>query len=400
MLLVDDTRLSAFDKQTWLITAPSGQYVRVNADAAELYRILLQSPTIEQALERFNQTFQIAFDIEQFTRLITGRFGGCSLLRDEPVPPVDARSLLDHIALQIPLLSSTAAGLLAIPLRPLYRPAVFWPLVAAQIGLLGGILLKSTPIRGAGIAEYAVAIPLLYGSVLLHEVGHIAACARLGIRHGGIGFGFYAYVFPVLFADITGIWEASRHQRMIANLGGIVAQLLLATGLALAYLATDSHALLLASTTITVSAIWQFNPFVRRDGYWMLADLTNHPNLLLSATQVVREAFTRASALRVLTSRGKVLLRPKMALLLYGLGNSFFFVLLLSLTLFHHGEAILRLPAQVPTLLMGLLQGTAAISEQQLIAAAFYLVWGRLLASYLLRRRAAANTLTPPILAE
>ncbi|WP_139926285.1 hypothetical protein [Hymenobacter sp. DG01] len=398
MLVVEHSRLSVFDRSTWLISTPAGQHLLVNTAAAELFQILQQSSTTEQALARFNQTFQTTLATEQFTRLVAGRFGGYALLREEEGQPGLERSGLDHIALKVSLFSPAAAGRLAAPLRWLFSPALFWPLLGGQVLLLTAVFASNSIGSEAGVGEYAVAIPLLYGSILLHEAGHIAACARLGIRHGGIGFGFYGYVFPVLYADITGIWQATRAQRMIANLGGIYAQLLLSTGLALAYLGTPQPALLLASTSIAISAAWQFNPFIRRDGYWMLADLTNTPNLLSKASRTVKQAFTRASVRRVLTSKGKALLSRKLLWLLYGLGNTLFFLLLACWALYHHGPAIARFPGELPALMARVVQGTNPLTQQHLLAAAFYLVWGRFFLGLVLRRR--ATRLNQQLLAE
>ncbi|MCR5890387.1 hypothetical protein LRS06_21910 [Hymenobacter sp. J193] len=216
----------------------------------------------------------------------------------------------------------------------------------------------------------------VYGSLLLHEAGHIAACARLGLRHGGIGFGFYAYVFPVLFADITGIWQATKQQRVIGNLAGIFMQLLLATGLTTAYLLQPYAPLLLASTGIALTAVWQLNPFVRRDGYWLLSDLTNTPNLSEQAAQARQELL-----------RGQRWTARRLVLGIYGLLNGLAFGALLLYLLFLHGPAMLELPAALPALLGELPVRWPHLTHSQLVALGCYLVWLRVGVATLVQRK-------------
>jgi hypothetical protein len=139
-----------------------------------------------------------------------------------------------------------------------------------------------------------LAISVLIGiSMLIHELGHIAACKKFGIRHGEIGFAFY-FIFPIVYADITQIWSAPRAKRIIANLGGIYLELIYASILFIGHLITSIDCILWAAVGVFVKAITELNPFMRYDGYWLLSDITNTPNLLLKSKQSVHNFLSKS----------------------------------------------------------------------------------------------------------
>ena len=126
--------------------------------------------------------------------------------------------------------------------------------------------------------------------MLIHELGHIAACRKFGIKHGEIGFGFYLF-FPVLYADVTNIWKLNKHRRIITNLGGIFLELVYASLLGCLFLWLDDVVYLYASISIFIKCLLELNPFIRYDGYWVLSDLTNTPNLLPKSRALFKKAW-------------------------------------------------------------------------------------------------------------
>lgn len=396
MLVTENTRISPFDEKQWVISTPTGRNLLVNDATAQLLALLRNAGTLEQAHSEFSTRFDSTLGREQFTGLLQRSFGGYQILRDDTTAE---QPVLDesYIKLRVELLSAQVAGLLARPLQSLFAPRVFYFLLGAQAAALL-VAYATLPVLPAYQGpDYWAAAPIIYSSLLLHELGHVAACGKFGVRHGGIGFGFYAYVFPVVYADITGVWAATKPQRMIANLGGIYAQLLLAGVLAGAHLVTGSAPMLLAATGITVSALWQFNPFVRRDGYWMLSDLTNTPNLLARAAQVVRQGVSRQGIQRVLASRGKVLLSRKLFLFLYGVINALLLVVFAAFTISAHGPDLVAFPSVLLLLLNKAIAGNlgAADFTSGLVAvAAFYTMLIRTGVAMLNRRRRKAKLIT------
>jgi len=114
-------------------------------------------------------------------------------------------------------------------------------------------------------------------SAVFHELGHAS-----GLRYGGgharaMGAGFYA-VFPVFFTDATDSYRLGRWARVRTGLGGVYFHLIFAMAVMGVALATGQEYLLLAVLLIDLEIIHQFIPFMRLDGYWVLADLTGIPD--------------------------------------------------------------------------------------------------------------------------
>lgn len=128
----------------------------------------------------------------------------------------------------------------------------------------------------------AISWPLLYGlflvSVLLHELGHLAACHRWNCSHGPLGIGLY-FFYPVFYVDVTAAWRLNRHQRAVVDVGGIYLQLLLAPIALLLFWATNDPTYLMLIVVMDLVILGNLEPFIKLDGYWLLSDLTGVPNL-------------------------------------------------------------------------------------------------------------------------
>lgn len=386
-MLTDATLLFPFDSARWVIAAPGGRNLLVNAASADLFRLLAGADSMGSAHAVFSAQFGPVMSAAEFTVLVEKQFGGYELLLGDAVP---VRPVLPvpMLRLRLEFLPPTLAGKLSAWLRPCFSPRVFWWTSA----LLAVLLVAGHALSGATQlptgAQLWLTLPLVYGSMVVHEFGHVAATARAGVKHGGIGFGLYAYLFPVLYADVTGIWLASRQERIIANLAGIYAQVLYAGVLAAGYLLTGYEPLRFAAGGVSIMALWQFNPFVRHDGYWLLTDLTNTPNLLPKAEALVRQALSVRGLRTLVATRGRSLLSgPRVALFTYGVLNAALLFFFIGYTYWHNAQLVLTFPSAILTLLGKLLHGTLQASDvnrKQFVVLALYLVlfrfalaWGR-----------------------
>ena len=139
-----------------------------------------------------------------------------------------------------------------------------------------------------------LSLPLLAGLLLLagatHEFGHAAALRYGGARARGMGIGWYLVV-PILYTDVTESYRLSRGARVRTDLGGLYFHLLAAAAFIAAYAATGHEAFLVAALLIDLDVARQLIPFIRLDGYWVLADLTGIPDLFAHAAPRLRRLF-------------------------------------------------------------------------------------------------------------
>lgn len=170
-----------------------------------------------------------------------------------------------------------------------YKPA-FWTAVAL-CGLVGlGLVSRRwdefvhtfhsyADLRGL----LAIGLALAFAKVL-HEFGHAFTAYRYGCRVPTMGVAFLV-MLPVLYTDTTEAWKVpGRADRLRIGAAGMLTELALAAIATLAWsLLPDgplrAGAFLLATTTWIGTLTINASPFMRFDGYFLLSDWLNMPNL-------------------------------------------------------------------------------------------------------------------------
>ncbi len=127
------------------------------------------------------------------------------------------------------------------------------------------------------------------GLKVIHETSHGLACVRFGgrVREAGIVFVLLA---PVPYVDLTSTWRLPKWQRIVASAAGMFAELLIAAFAAMLWANTHDellrqHLLQLMLTASVVTLLFNANPLMRFDGYYMLADWLELPNLAAHGQQ-------------------------------------------------------------------------------------------------------------------
>lgn len=122
------------------------------------------------------------------------------------------------------------------------------------------------------------------GLKLVHETGHGLVCKHFGGRIPEFGL-YFMFFTPLTYVDATSSWAfPSRHIRILVSAGGIIAEMLVAALAALVWASTETGVInTLAYNTIfsatVVTLLFNLNPLLRYDGYYILSDLTGVPNL-------------------------------------------------------------------------------------------------------------------------
>jgi len=128
---------------------------------------------------------------------------------------------------------------------------------------------------------------------LCHEFGHAYMAKRAGCRVQSMGLAFMV-MLPMFYTDVSDAWRVNdRRSRLLIGAGGVLAELLLACIALLAWsLMPDgplrTAAFMLASATWITTLIINLNPFMRFDGYFLLADLWGVDNLQGRAFAICR----------------------------------------------------------------------------------------------------------------
>ena len=118
--------------------------------------------------------------------------------------------------------------------------------------------------------------------VVVHEAAHAATCKHFGRQVNRAGIGWY-FLAPVAFVDTSDIWAAARLPRILVSAAGPYSNLALSGMAALAALLVApsgwQDALWSFSLTGYVLALVNVNPLLELDGYYIVMDLMDVPNL-------------------------------------------------------------------------------------------------------------------------
>lgn len=142
----------------------------------------------------------------------------------------------------------------------------------------------------SGVVSYGVTLAAVK---TLHELGHAFTAKRLGCKVPTMGVAFLV-MWPVAYTDTNEVWKLTeRRQRLAVVAAGILTELTVAAWSTLAWaLLPDgtpkSLAFLLATTTWVASVAINTSPFMRFDGYFLLSDWLEMPNLHARAFALAR----------------------------------------------------------------------------------------------------------------
>lgn len=207
--------------------------------------------------------------------------------------------LHNYLFFKLPLVRPQGFLKATLPMaRLLASPAAL--LIIAMLGLTGLFLASRrweqfigtfndfwTP---SGAAFFAGALLVLK---LLHELGHAYAATARGCVVSSMGIAFMLGA-PMPYTDVTDAWKMSaRRDRMAIDLAGVSVELAVAALATFAWVFLPDGpmravAFAFATTGWVMSLMINLNPFMRFDGYFVLADWLNVPNLQPRAFALAR----------------------------------------------------------------------------------------------------------------
>ena len=132
--------------------------------------------------------------------------------------------------------------------------------------------------------SYATGAAILLGlnvmALACHELGHGLATKHAGRRVPIAGFLIY-FGIPSVFVDTTDVWMGGRRSRIRTTMAGPAAGLVLAGASAIVGLADPALApwCFKLSFAWYVNALFNLNPFLAMDGYYLVMDWLEVPNL-------------------------------------------------------------------------------------------------------------------------
>ncbi len=190
---------------------------------------------------------------------------------------VDATNIVDGLYARLRWIFSTPVALLALTIL-VYAAWILLGQGREVVSRLPSIVHLTQP------RFLLLWVGTIAGVKVIHELAHALACKHLGGRCHELGVLLLAFM-PCLYCDVSDAWRlVSKWQRIAVSAAGMAVELIIAAAALIAWWHTEPGLLntwclgiviICSVGTLLVNA----NPLLRYDGYYILADLWEVPNL-------------------------------------------------------------------------------------------------------------------------
>ena len=283
--LIGEYRDSGFKETPYLARRSDGQVIQLSK--------LLYS--VAENIDGRRSVSQIARDVTQkqdrnvspdnVAFLVTSKLVplGVAVLDGSPRPRLKRFDPMLALKFKTAVVPAPAVQVVAGTFRPLFWPPVVIAVLAALVGL--DIWVFFTHGIAQGFRELLlhpttmlIVMALIIVSAGFHECGHATACRYGGAKPGVIGAGIYI-VWPAFYSDVTDAYRLGKGGRLRTDLGGVYFNVVFMLVVAGGYFLTHFEPLLILVFAQHLEIAHQFLPFLRLDGYYVVADLTGVPDL-------------------------------------------------------------------------------------------------------------------------
>jgi len=331
----------------------SNNFFRLNPVAYHFVGLFDGKRTVDDAWTMTIDRFGDLAPTQNEVIMLLGQLNQANLLRVDL--PADAQPLLERhrqrkikhwtgqamsiLFLRVPVFNPTV---LLNWLGPLVRPILNkWGMIAWFIWMfycawqflpeLGRFVRDAESVLAP--ANWHWMVILFIVTKAIHELGHGLMCRRFGGAVPEMGI-MMLIMFPAPYVDATSSWSfPDKWKRLLVAAAGMLFELTIAGGAALVWMNTEGLPRQLAYNTVFLASVttilFNANPLLRFDGYYMLSDMLEIPNMYDRATKhfrwlVQRYVFGLENAQPVSTVLGE-----QVMLLMYGIASQVYRVLVL-----------------------------------------------------------------------
>ena len=133
---------------------------------------------------------------------------------------------------------------------------------------------------------------------VIHELAHGVVCKKFGGRVKSCGI-LMLLMIPMPYVDVTSSWRfANKWKRILTAAAGMLSEMFIAAIACMVWVSSNPgplqyHAGNVIITATLLTLLFNINPLMRFDGYYMLADWLEIPNLATHGRQWLKGAFKR-----------------------------------------------------------------------------------------------------------
>ena len=249
-----------------------------------------------------------------------------------------------YLKLKLPLLPSAIVNVLSQFFIFLFQKPVILFFLATIPFVLFEIFSKGFNVEVEKQLPYTTYIIIIFLSIIFHELGHSTALAKYKLKSGEIGVGLYLFVLPVFYTNLSQAWKLKAKQRLVVDFGGIYLQYIYM--LVILIFCYFFPALKFLPVTIFFLILYQLNPFLRLDGYWIISDLIKETNLMQVSTKALTDYLVG------LISKNPMKLDKKnIVMIIYSIIHKTYVLFIYASILLMYPKLFIEFPKNVSTLL-------------------------------------------------
>lgn len=137
-----------------------------------------------------------------------------------------------------------------------------------------------------------------------------------------------------MYSDVSAAWQLKRSERIIVNLAGVYFEMVVTSILLILFLITRIELLLIIPCFLIIDTLYNFNPLIKYDGYWILSDMLRVPNLHQKSYKLMLDFFRTRKIELIRSSK-------QLFLLIYALFSiGFIFVFIVTIIVFDFNSVI------------------------------------------------------------
>jgi putative peptide zinc metalloprotease protein len=288
-VLAKDILYERVDNENFIITHNVHKYkFSANSNIIELLNFIDGKRNIDEISLKYSELSQIKVSSKEILDLFISTFVRTGIINSNEIvsPPKKQK----YLYLKVKLIPERYVNLIGNKLQFLFSQSIFKIVpIIILLNIISLILLTSKQSNFKVFPSFIFLYFLI--SNIIHEIGHATCCVFFGKRPKEIGFGIYFFL-PAFYIDLTEIWSLPKKKRIIINLAGLYFEVLLITPFLFYTILFSTTYFNYIFQLFIIRLIFNLNPFFRTDGYWVLSDYFQIPNLRADSMRALQLLIT------------------------------------------------------------------------------------------------------------
>jgi putative peptide zinc metalloprotease protein len=292
--LIGEYKGSGFKETPYLVRRPDGQVLQLSRLLFVVAGSIDGRRTVDEVAAVATEEFGRKVSGDNVEYLIEKKLTplGIALGPDGRVPDIKKPDPLLALRYRAGVVPERAVRAITTIFKPLFFAPVILAVLAGLVLVDGWVFFRHGLAQGIREVVYHPGLTLLVLLLIVlsaaaHEIGHATGCAYGGATPGVMGVGLYI-VWPAFYTDVTDAYRLDKRGRLRTDLGGVYFNCVFILATAGLYFLTHFEPLLLVILLQHIEMLHQFLPFLRLDGYYMVADATGVPDLFSRMKPILR----------------------------------------------------------------------------------------------------------------